>query len=175
MKQNKIRWITQTAVLLALLVILQTVTKPAGQLVTGSCVNCILAICAICAGMSSGLTVALVSPFMAFLLGIGPAFFPLTPIIAAGNCVYVLLICLLTGKKDPTVVKTAAAVVPAAVAKFGVLYLLVVQGVCRLAPLKPPQIATFSAMFSFPQLTTALIGGAVACLCAPVIRKAIHK
>ena len=31
--------ITRTAVLLALLVVLQTVTKAAGQIVTGSCVN----------------------------------------------------------------------------------------------------------------------------------------
>ena len=36
--------ITRTAVLLALLVILQTVTKAAGQIVTGSCVNCVLGV-----------------------------------------------------------------------------------------------------------------------------------
>ena len=33
---KKIRWITETAVMLALLVCLQALTKPLGQLVTGS-------------------------------------------------------------------------------------------------------------------------------------------
>ena len=41
---KKILWITETAVMLALLVTLQAVTKPLGQLVTGSCVNAVLAI-----------------------------------------------------------------------------------------------------------------------------------
>ena len=67
--KNKTRWITRTAVLLALLVIMQAVTKSAGQLVTGSCVNAVLAVSVLVAGLSTGLTVALVSPFAAFLLG----------------------------------------------------------------------------------------------------------
>ena len=33
---KKIRWITETAILLALLVTLQALTKPMGQFVTGS-------------------------------------------------------------------------------------------------------------------------------------------
>ena len=41
---KKIRWITETAIMLALLVTLQALTKPLGQLVTGSCVNAILAV-----------------------------------------------------------------------------------------------------------------------------------
>ena len=71
---RKIRWITETAVLLALLVALQAITKPLGQLVTGSCVNAILAIAALVGGMSCGLTVALISPVFAFLFGIAPNF-----------------------------------------------------------------------------------------------------
>ena len=44
---KKIRWITETAIMLALLVTLQALTKPMGQLVTGSCVNAVLAIAAL--------------------------------------------------------------------------------------------------------------------------------
>ena len=69
---KKIRWITETAILLALLVTLQAVTKGFGQLVTGSCVNAVLAIAALVGGLASGLTVALISPVLAFLLGIAP-------------------------------------------------------------------------------------------------------
>lgn len=170
---KKILWITRTAVLIALLVILQTVTKPAGQIVTGSCVNAVLAVAALCTGLASGLTVAVLSPVFAFLLGIGPAFFPLTPAIAAGNAVFVVLLYLL-GRKENRLV-SAAGVGIAALAKFGTLYLIVVQLVCRVAELKPKQIETFTAMFSFPQLITALIGGLVAFLIAPVIRKAISN
>ena len=49
MKEKTI-WITKTAVLIALLVVLQGMTKPLGQLVTGSCVNAVLAIAALLAG-----------------------------------------------------------------------------------------------------------------------------
>ena len=69
---KKIRWITETAVMLALLVCLQALTKPMGQLVTGSCVNAVLAVSALVGGLSCGLVVALCSPVLAFLLGIAP-------------------------------------------------------------------------------------------------------
>ena len=58
---KKIRWITETAVMLALLVCLQALTKPLTQLVTGSCVNTVLAVSALLGGLSCGLGVALVS------------------------------------------------------------------------------------------------------------------
>lgn len=177
MKKSKILWITQTAVLLAALLVLQTVTKPAGQIVTGSCVNAVLAVAALCVGMGSGLCVAVLSPFFAFLLGIGPVFFPLTPAVAIGNVVYVVILALLGGKVDAPFWKMAVAVVIGAVCKFAALYMVVVQGVCRIFvdSLKPQQIATFTAMFSVPQLITALIGGAVACAIAPVLKKALSK
>ena len=98
--KNKIRWITETAAMLALLVALQAFTKPMGQLVTGSCVNAVLAISALIGGLSCGLTVAQVSPVMAFLLGIAPQIITV-PAIMAGNAVFVVLLSLLadrTGK-----------------------------------------------------------------------------
>ena len=82
---KKIRWITETAVMLALLVALQALTKPMGQLVTGSCVNAVLAVSALVGGLSSGLVVALVSPVLAFLLGIAPQILTVPAIMAAEN------------------------------------------------------------------------------------------
>lgn len=168
--RKKIKWITQTAVLVALLVILQALTKPAGQIVTGSCVNTVLAVGALCAGLASSLSVAVLSPFFAFLLGIGPAFFPLTPIIALANAGYVLLLWRFArGGRW----KSLPGMIVASGAKFACLYLLVVQVVCRFMALKPQQVATFTKMFSFPQLITALIGCAVAWVVAPLVKKAI--
>ena len=68
---KKIRWITETAVLLALLICLQWVgsmipEQMTKQLVTGSLVNCVLAVTVLMVGLSSGLTVAIISPICAF-------------------------------------------------------------------------------------------------------------
>ena len=170
---NKVRWMTETAMMLALLVILQAVTKSAGQLVTGSCVNAVLAVTALAINLSAGLTVALISPFVAFLFGIGPQLLPIVPAIALGNALFVLLLSRLYGRKTP--VFRIASVVCAAIAKSAALYLVVVKLLCSILPLKPQQITTFSTMFAWPQLITALIGGAVALLMVPVIRKAMKR
>lgn len=172
--QPKTLWITRTAALLALLIILQLATRSAGQLVTGSCVNAVLALAALIAGLSSGLTVAVLSPFLAFALGVGPKLLPIVPAIAAGNAALVALICLFAkGELSPA--RRVLATVVAAAGKFVLLYLLVVQLLCRVLPLNEKQIATFSAMFSWPQLITALIGTAVAMCVAPIVQKAIRR
>ena len=131
--RSKTLWLTRTAVLTAVLIALQWCTKPFGQLFTGSCVNGVLAVAALCSGLSSGLCIAAVSPVIAFFLSIGPDFFPLIPVIALGNCLYVLVIWLLAGKIGSKLWQMAAGVVSGAVCKAAALYLLVVQGICRFA------------------------------------------
>ena len=179
---KKIRWITETAVLLALLVTLQALTKPMGQLVTGSCVNAILAVAVLVAGLGSGVPIAIVSPVLAYLLGIAPQILPV-PAIMVGNTVYVVLLHFLGGKADKSMVMKVVAWVVAAAAKFAALYFIVVKLVCGvMAPslmaagtLKEPMLKALPATFSWPQLFTALIGGAIALLIVPVLRKALHK
>ena len=184
---KKVLWITETAIMLALLVTLQALTKPAGQLVTGSCVNTVLAISALTGGLGCGLTVAFISPILAFLLGIAPQIVTV-PAIMAGNAVFVALLYLLADRSGKNLVKQGIAWVVAAVAKFAVLYLLVVKLICGVASgsllgkkigetvvLAPPMLEKLPTMFAWPQLITALIGGAIALLIAPVIRKALHK
>ena len=179
---KKIRWITETAVMLALLVALQALTKPMGQLVTGSCVNAILAVSTLVGGLASGITVALCSPVLAFLLGIAPQ--PLTvPAIMAGNAVYVALLWLLADQSGKSKLRQALAWLVSAVAKFVTLYVIVVKVICGLmaqsllasGALKAPMLKALPATFSWPQLFTALIGGAVALLMVPVLRKALRK
>ena len=179
---KKIRWITETAVMLALLVALQALTKPMGQLVTGSCVNAILAVSTLVGGLASGITVALCSPVLAFLLGIAPQ--PLTvPAIMAGNAVYVALLWLLADQSGKSKLRQALAWLVSAVAKFVTLYVIVVKVICGLmaqsllasGALKAPMLKALPATFSWPQLFTALIGGAVALLVVPVLRKALRK
>jgi hypothetical protein len=180
--QKKIRWITETAVMLALLVALQALTKPMGQLVTGSCVNTVLAIAALVGGLSCGLVVALCSPVLAFLLGIAPQILTV-PAIMVGNAVFVVLLALLADKTGKNLVKQLLAWIAAAAAKFAALYAIVVWLICGLLSeqliangiMKAPMLKVLPATFSWPQLFTALIGGAVALLITPVLRKALHK
>ncbi len=177
----KIQWITQTAVLLALLVALQALTKPMGQLVTGSCVNGILAVAALLGGLGCGLTVAAISPVLAFLLGIAPQVLTV-PAIMVGNMLYVVVLYYVAGRSK-NIVRQVIAWLIAAAMKFGALYAIVNWLICGVLAeklmaeglLKAPMLKALPATFSWPQLTTALIGGAVALLIVPALRKALKK
>lgn len=179
---RKVRWITETAIMLALLVTLQALTKGFGQLVTGTCVNAVLAVAALVGGWSCGLTVALISPVLAFLLGIAPQILTV-PAIMVGNSVYVVLLAALTDKTGKQVLRQVVAWLTAAVAKFAALYAIVVWLICGVfsqtllasGMLKPPMLKALPATFSWPQLVTALLGGAVALVMVSVLRKALHK
>ena len=179
---KKIRWITETAVMLALLIALQAVTKPMGQLVTGSCVNAILAITVLLVGMSSGITVALISPVMAYLLGIAPQILTV-PAIMVGNTVFVLMLHALVSRSEGKLSVQVTGWILAAVAKFAVLYFIVAKLICGVlaenllasGALKEPMLKALPATFSWPQLITALIGGGLALLIVPVVRKAVKK
>lgn len=179
---KKLLWITETAIMLALLVTLQALTKPMGQLVTGSCVNAVLAVSALVGGLGCGATVAVISPVLAYLLGIAPQILTV-PAIMVGNAVYIVLLSLLADKTGKNLVKQAIAWVVAATAKFAALYTIVVWLICGVfsegllasGVMKAPMLKALPATFSWPQLFTALIGGAVALLIVPVLRKALHK
>lgn len=180
--KKKLLWITETAAMLAVLVALQALTKPLGQLVTGSCVNAVLAISVLLGGPVCGVTVALISPVLAFLLGIAPQILTV-PAIMAGNTVYVLLLHLIAGKGSKSIGRQIIAWLGAAAIKFVTLYAIVVWLLCGVmaqsllssGAMKAPMLQALPATFSWPQLVTALIGGAVAFLIVPILRKALHK
>ena len=153
---------------------LQWATKPLGQFVTGSCVNLVLGVSALVGGLWCGLTVALVSPFFAFLLGIGPAFLPIVPMVAVGNMVLVVILHLLASR-DKIAARSYLAVAVGAVTKFLALWLLIVKLVLPTLGLAEKQVAAISASFSWPQLVTAAIGGVLAVTIAPLIRKALRS
>ena len=184
---KKIKTITETAAMLALLICLQWVGSmmpdTIKQIVTGTFVNCVLAVTVLIVGLGGGITVALISPVCAFLLGIAPNLVTVIPIMIGNTC-YVVLLKLLMGKTwhQPVALITAAAV------KFGVLYLLVVKVICGLASgallgkklgdtvvLAPPMLKMLPVMFTWPQLITALTGGVLALLIVPVVRKGIKN
>ena len=168
-------WLVRTALCLALLIALQFLTRSLGQLVTGSCVNFVLAMASLTGGVWCGLVVAALSPFFAYALGIGPAFLQLVPCVALGNVVYALAFALLL--RSLLAKRRWLAALPglalAAAVKFAVLWLVLVRIV---APLIVPaaKLSVVTAAFTWPQLLTAAVGGAVACAVWPVIDKALR-
>jgi uncharacterized membrane protein YeaQ/YmgE (transglycosylase-associated protein family) len=100
----------------------------------------------------------------------------------AGNTVFVLLY-LIVGAKVASVARRIIAWLVAAAAKFVTLYVIVVKIICGVmaeslmaaGTLKAPMLKALPATFSWPQLITALIGGGVALLIVPAIRKALKR
>ena len=82
----------------------------------------------------------------------------------------------LAGKiaKNAPIARQAIALVVAAAAKFLTLYLVIVKWLVPMVlTLNEKQMAVLSASFSFPQLITAAIGGGLAMLLVPPLRRAI--
>ena len=169
----KVLWITRTGIMIALLIVSQAATAPMGnQFITGSIVNLILFVSTMMFGLTSGLAVAVLSPFLARLFGIGPIFFVIIPFISLGNGALVLVYHFLSGKADNIKLRIAG-VIAAAVAKFAVLYAGIVMFVAPVV-LELPPAAPVYVMFSFPQLITALIGGAISLAMYGPLKKAIE-
>ena len=170
MKNKKVIWITTTAVFVALLIGVQVATAPLSQIVTGSLVNLIMIISAMTTGFTSGFTVAIISPVFAKLLGIGPIW-TIIPFIMAGNIVLIAVWHLIGRAKfmNKHIVRIVS-LIAAAICKFITLYLGIVKvAIPLLLDLPENQKAVISSMFSFPQLITALIGGALATAILPAI------
>lgn len=134
------------------------------QFVTGPLVNALLILTVLWCGVSQALFVGLVTPMGAALSGILPV--PLAimiPFIALGNGIFVSVFGGLQR------VNRWLALGVAAVLKFGLLYLAVTVLVARPLSLviagQPEVVAVpnaFVGMMSWPQLLTALAGGAIA-------------
>lgn len=172
---RKALWITRTAIFIALLVVLQAVTAPLGNvLITGTIVNMLLIVSVMTCGIRSGGIVAIFSPVLAKFLGIGP-FWALIPFIAAGNIVLILLWHLIGNRNiKRKYIAYTAALVTAAAGKFLVLYIGIVKvAVPLLLGLPQQQAIVVSNMFSIPQLITASTGGIIAALILPVLKKGI--
>ena len=101
----------------------------------------------------------------------------------AGNTVFVVLLSCIAGKDIKKLLRQLIAWVTAAAAKFAVLYGIVSWLICGVLAdtllasgvLKPPMVKALPVTFGLPQLLTALIGGGVAFLIVPALRKALRK
>ncbi|MFA9380055.1 MAG: ECF transporter S component [Acetanaerobacterium sp.] len=185
-------WIARTGLMLALLVVAQFVGSkliPAGavilgpmsitQLITGSLVNMILILTAAVVGVWSGIAVGVLSSVLALVLGIQGQVI-LTPAIALGNVIIVLVtwfffsLAARRGQKAYGVFGIVGIAAGAAL-KYTFLWLTVPALLLLLAKLPSAVRHKMTVMFSFPQLITALIGGALALTVIPPIKKVLLR
>jgi len=174
--KKKILWITHTAIFIALLIVLQAVTAPFGNIfITGTIVNLLLIVSVMTCGLKSGLSVAVISPVIAKFFGIGPLWI-LIPFIAAGNIVLILLWHFIGNRPAKHgYISYISALITASAAKFFVLYLGIVKiAVPLFLGLPAQQAMMVSQMFSIPQLITASCGGILAIIILPSLKKAIR-
>lgn len=174
--KNRILWITRTAILIALLIVLQAATAPLGNaLVTGSIVNMMLIISVMTCGLMTGLSVAVASPVLAKFFGIGPLW-SIIPFIAVGNIILMVLWHIIGNRRfGKKLLPYIVALVVAAIGKFLALYLGIVQiALPVFLNLPEKQAAIIANMFSVSQLITASIGGVLAIAILPTLRKAIN-
>ena len=146
--KGKLNLLTKAAVLLAIAVVFQLVKM--GQYVTGTGINAVLITAVGVCGLPWAIAIGIMTPMLAVLLGVQPPpAIVLVPFIMAGNTVYVVLFSLLRRYID------YIGIIAAASAKFILLYTAANIIIGKLpAPIK--------LAFSFPQLITALAGGAIA-------------
>lgn len=181
MNSKSIRFITNTAMGIALVIVAQWAGSflPAGaviagpftmkQLLTGSLVNCILLVFTAYAGLGSAVTIGVLSAILASVIGVGPAVLPIVPLIACGNAVVCFVYWLVAEKLS---LNKILAVVAAAAAKCAFLWLTVAPVLGMLANVPEKQVKALSIMFSWPQGVTALIGGALALIVISRLKKA---
>lgn len=163
---DKLKYLTRTAMLLALTMIFQFIGRfiplgPNSNFIVGPLVNACLIISAGLVGLFSGTVISVLAPYGAILTG-ATLPLPLAPFVALGNFVLVLAFYIFRKKK-------VAGIIAGSIAKFAVIYgsLLYIIPFFKLLP-QNKAMALAGAAFGWPQLVTALIGGIIA---IPVVHR----
>jgi hypothetical protein len=160
--QTTIRWISRTAILFALTLVIQMIGLP--QFFTGPLVNAFLLLATLTVGVSSGIVIGLFTPWIAFSRGILPApLGPMIPFIMMGNAVLVIVFYLITMKKKENIGFSVLGIVAGSIAK----YLILSQSVALIVSVPPP----VAKAMQVPQLLTALAGGVIALIVEQALRR----
>ena len=169
-------WVAQTGIFLALLIVGQIATRPFGTLVTGSVNNALFILALLLCGLTTAITLGIISPILAAALGVGPLW-PFVPVIIAANLVRIILWYVIALRRpEPHKGYDILALIVSGACKFLVLYFGIVRLVVPLIlGLPEPAATAVSAAFSYPQLITATIGGAIALLLYAPLSKALPR
>lgn len=175
-----IRFITRTAILLALTIVFQSMGRfltpflgSYNSFVVGPLVNASLLVSTALVGIGAGAVIAIASPFGAILTGAAIPL-PFAPFIAIGNFIIVFFFYILMNRSQ------IIGLVTGAFLKFAFLWgsvLLMIPVLTAGQPEKKATAMKASLLFSFswPQLVTALVGGILAILVIKAIRRTVKN
>ena len=118
--QSMIRWVSRTAVIFALTLVIQMLGLP--QLITGPLVNAFLLLATMFVGVSSGIIIGLFTPWVAFSRGILPApLGPMIPFIMLGNATFVIVFFLITQRRENNIGFMGLGIGIGSIAKYFIL------------------------------------------------------
>ena len=152
------------AILIALLIIVQYTTSFfSNQLLTGTCVNTILALSAFKTNLKTSFLVAVVSPSLAFLLGIGPKIPLFIPFLIISNCIFVYFFWLglyySKQKSKYSFIFLFLGICFGAVLKSFFIYISSIYVIPLFLLLNDLQKKMLSMAFSFVACISAILGG----------------
>lgn len=170
---NRIRFLTRTALLLAVAIAFQFFGRfiPYNQFIVGPIVNAVLIVATFTAGIWSGTAIAVIAPLVSAFTNkaaIAPLIIGFSPFIIIGNFIIVLAFYLL--RKRNRYLGVAAG----AVCKFAFLYASI-SVFTNIVNMKPQIAETLTIMFSWSQLLTAAIGGALALAIIQLAGKSLEQ
>ncbi len=166
---NKTKFLTRTALLLAVAIAFQLFGRmiPYNNFIVGPVVNAVLIVATAIAGLWSGTAIAVIAPLVSALTNkaaIAPLILAFSPFIILGNEIFLLTFHLLKKKSK------IAGIALGAVLKFGFLY-AAISVFTSVVEMKPQIAITLTNLFSWPQLATALGGGAIALVVLAAVGK----
>lgn len=168
--KNSTTFITRTGILLALALVFQIGlrTIPFAQPFVGPLVNFVLIFAAIFVGMASGVIIGMLTPLIAFIVGIMPLF-PVVPFIMIGNAL--MVIAFSVTRKLLGYYGDYIGVACGAFIKFAFLALSVRYIITLFISVPPPIVVALS----LPQFYTAMTGGLGAIIVSKIYLRAVKK
>lgn len=189
-RRENLKLVTRTALLLAVTLLFQELRRimpGSGTLVStliiGSLVNLGLLVAAGIVGWRGSVPISVATPVVAFLQG-HLAIAALIPLVAAGNILLVLVfewICRKSncGRAGGWIALGSAAALKtlflwAAIAR--IYARLILPGLEGYPPAQAEKIGqALSLNFSWPQLVTAIVGGLIALIVIPAVRRGLRE
>lgn len=173
----KTKYLTVTAMMLALCILVQFFKNSSLTLFVGSIVNLAIIINTLYCGFAYGTILAVIAPITAFLITGAPliAACPLIlPCIMIGNEVLVIAAWIARGKQREELVLSASLIVGSFL-KAGIMALLILGVVIPVfgTALKEPQKLAAQTAYSTTQLIAALIGSVLACIVWRILKVAV--
>ncbi|ERI90172.1 hypothetical protein HMPREF1982_04112 [Clostridiales bacterium oral taxon 876 str. F0540] len=175
MKNNDVKKLVQSSLLLAVVIVFQIIGSRIpglNQYIVGSVVNAALLVTVFVSGTFYGTAVGVLTPWTALLVGqLKPAMAPFIPFIMLGNAIFAIAFGIIY-KREPF--GKYAGIIIGAILKFGFLYLSANKIIYALNMNFPKKVAeALSVAMGATQLVTALLGGLLAFVLIEIIFKRI--